>query len=122
MYGLYNDIGKKIKDLAVIMFVLSTFAAVVLGIMALTDSEAWYGIMIIIFGPLIAFVESCLIYGFGELIDKICDIEVNTRGKSKKSSTQAKIDADRISQLEALRSQGLITEEEYQKLFPKSDK
>ena len=52
-------------------------------------------------------------------IDKASDIERNTRGGERKSEAQAKVDSERIGKIEKLRSQGLITEEEYQKAISK---
>lgn len=78
--------------------------------MATDEDLIGYGLL----GPVIAWVSSWLLYGFGELIDKTCEIEYNTRGSMRKSEAQARVDEERISKIERLRSQGLITEEEYQ--------
>jgi cytochrome c-type biogenesis protein CcmH/NrfG len=55
-----------------------------------------------------------VLYGFGELVDKACDIELNTRGAEKRNAAPLNSYSERISKLDTLRSQGLITEEEYQ--------
>ena len=116
---MYDNIGKKIKGLAKGLFIIEAAAAIITGIALMADDEDTIPIalLIMVVVPLIAWISSWLLYGFGELIDKASDIERNTR--DTKSDTQAKVDSERISKLEKLRSQGLITEEEYQQVISK---
>ena len=84
----YNNIGKKIKGLAKGMFIANGALCVIVSIvlLALYDfdlEDAWWALLIMIFGPIISWFGSWLIYGFGELIDKARDIERNTRGESR---------------------------------------
>ena len=118
---MYDNIGEKIKGLAIAFFIVEAIAAVIAGIalMAIDEDLILFGALTLIVGPVVAWVSSWLLYGFGELIDKTCDIERNTRGGERKSEAQSKIDAERINKIEKLRSQGLITEEEYQKAISK---
>ena len=74
----YNNIGEKIKGLAIASFIVEAIGAVITGIILVANEEA-YGILIVLFGPIVAWVSSWLLYGFGELISKTCDIEQNTR-------------------------------------------
>ncbi len=110
---MYDKIGSKIKGLAKVIFIVEAIVTVITGI-ALISSDVDIGILVIALGPIIAWVSSWLLYGFGELIDKACDIEHNTRSGEGKSEAQAKMDYIRTGKIEKLRSQGLITEEEYQ--------
>jgi len=100
---MYNNIGGKIKGLAKATFVVEAIAAVITGIVFIDSDDDMIpiGLLLIVVGPIVAWVSSWLLYGFGELIDKICEIARNTYNGD-------------INQLERLRSQGLITEEEYQ--------
>lgn len=118
---MYDNIGGKIKGLAKAIFITETISAVISGIALMASDEDMIpvGLLVMVVGPLVAWVSSWLLYGFGELIDKACDIERNTRGGERKSETQAKVDSERIAKLEKLRSQGLITEEEYQQAISK---
>lgn len=118
---MYDNIGGKIKGLAKATFIVEAIAAVITGIafMAMDDDLAPVGLLVMILGPIVAWVSSWLLYGFGELIDKTCDIARNTYGGERKSEAQAKVDSERIDKIEKLRSQGLITEEEYQKAISK---
>lgn len=115
---MYDNIGNKIKGLAKAVFVIETIMSVIAGFILLTIDEdlSLIGFFLMIVGPLVSWLSSLLLYGFGELIDKANEIERNTRGSDIKSETEAKIDSDRVVRIEKLRSQGLITEEEYQKL------
>ena len=78
---LYANIGRKIKNLAVASFIVEAVGAIVTGLIFLVDSgleDGWWAIFIILFGPIVAFVGSWMLYGFGEIIEKISDIERNT--------------------------------------------
>ena len=118
---MYNNIGGKIKGLAKASFIVAAIAAVITGIalMATDEDLILYGLLVMVVGPIVAWVSSWLLYGFGELIDKASDIERNTRGGERKSEAQSKVDSERINKIEKLRSQGLITEEEYQQAISK---
>ena len=124
---MFNNIGKKIKALAKVIcwiqIVIYIITAIVMFIIA-SDSytEGLYiaiAFAFLIIGPFFAWLSSFFIYGFGELIDKACEIERNTRGGEIKSNTQIQLDNERKSKIENLRLQGLITEEEYQNAISK---
>lgn len=119
----YENIGSKIKSLAKTSFVVEAIAAVITGIALLLaeidEGDFPFGLLVILAGPIVAWVSSWLIYGFGEIIDKLCDIEKNTRNRDK-SPKHNIINNERISKIEKLRSQGLITEEEYQQAILKA--
>lgn len=117
----FNNIGKKIKKIAEITFkimtVLYLIAAVFFVIYAITD--AWFEMLLpaigcVLLGPALSWLSVVPLYGFGELVDKASETALNTASGEVRSETQARVDSERISKLEKLRSQGLITEEEYQ--------
>ncbi len=123
---MYSNIGGKIKVLAIVLFVieavLSVFSAFGMVIFAIGEGELGMfllSFLICFLGPVIAWVASWVLYGFGELIAKATDIANNTRGEAKKSQTQIKHDTSRIEVIENLRAQGLITEAEYQQAIAK---
>lgn len=122
---MYEDIGKKIKGLAKAVFIIEAIAAVIGGfvMMAEDGDMALIGLLSITAGILVAWVSSWFVYGFGELIDKVCDIERHMRGEEPEfiqvpdyrvAEFREETDGERLSKLEKLRSQGLISEEEYQ--------
>ena len=114
---MYDNIGKKIKSLAKWTFIVEAIAAIITGISLLVADEDLIlaGLLTFFCGPIVAWVSSWLLYGFGEIIDKLCDIEFNTRSSARKSPVKTTQDRERINKLDKLLSQGLITEEEYQK-------
>lgn len=140
---MYNNIGKKIKGLAVVIFIINALAGIISGCSLISSSSTrTMGWLLIVGGPVIGWIMSWFLYGFGELIDKISDIERNTRGKNFNtaiqnmndsgnvskyanvntypiSDTQNKVYNERIEKIERLRSQGLITEEEYKQAVSK---
>jgi hypothetical protein len=74
---LYDDIGGKIKRMAKWIFIVETIGAIVTGLaMAIDSGEGGY-ILISVFGPMIAWVSSWLLYAFGELVEDVHTI----RGK-----------------------------------------
>lgn len=122
---MYENIGKKIKSLASILtwigIIAYVIAALILIIVGISEDEVLliFGIVTLIVGPFVTWISNFFVYGFGELIDKVTDIERNMRGGQVKSVAQSKVDTERINRIERLRSQGLITEEEYQQAISK---
>jgi hypothetical protein len=108
---MYDNIGGKIKGLAKASFIVAAIAEVITGIalMATDEDLIGYGLLVMFVGPIVAWVSSWLLYGFGELIDKACDIECNTRGGERRTETQARGNSERISKIEKRRAPGVIT-------------
>jgi hypothetical protein len=124
---MFTNIGKKIKALAKVIcwiqIVIYIITAIVMFVIASESyTEGFYialAFAFLIIGPIFAWFSSFFMYGFGELIDKACEIERNTRGGEIKSNTQMQLDNERKNKIENLRLQGLITEEEYQNVISK---
>lgn len=78
---MYENIGGKIKGLAKATFIVEAIAAVITGIILMVDNDDMipFGLVLLIVGPAIAWASSWLLYGFGELIDKVCEIAKNTK-------------------------------------------
>ena len=89
---MYDNIGGKIKGLAKATFIVEAIAAVITGIvlMCIDEDLILYGILSLIVGPVLAWISSWLLYGFGELIDKVSDIERNTRGETNETASSLK--------------------------------
>ena len=67
--------------MAKVIFALETAASIIAAIALFStevDELAGLGVALLCLGPVIAWVSSLFIYGFGELIDKVTDIEFNT--------------------------------------------
>ena len=88
----------------IIAFAMMGYGAIVIGIACIAGGfmlgfSSWFG--------------AHLIYGFAKAIEKLTDIEVNTKGNCSASSTYTPEKSEKVKKLESLRNQGLITEEEY---------
>ena len=136
----FDNIGAKIKGLAKTCFVVETIAAIFtgIGLMASDDDMILIGLLVIVAGPFVAWVGSWLLYGYGELIERTCEIADNTRGEAKAPNNEKasepqsytpsyqsaayfnpNVDPERLAKLQKLREQNLITEEEFQKAISK---
>ena len=83
---MYDNIGEKIKGLAKVMFIVEAIAAVIGGIVLLGYEFLAIGWLTLFLGPVVAWISSWLLYGFGELIDNVCTIAANTKTSKNASS------------------------------------
>ena len=79
--SLYEDIGGKIKNWAKWIFIVEAIAAIIYGIALIADDAAVIGFVVLICGPLVAWVGSWILYAFGQLVE-----DVHTM-RNKESST-----------------------------------
>ncbi len=89
---MYDNIGNKIKILAKVFFVLGAIASVIGAIYLFFEAaHILLCLAIAIVGSLFSWISTWLLYGFGEIIDKLSDIEENTHSnrfvKEEKQST-----------------------------------
>ena len=84
---MFDNIGKKIKSLAVIITRVEFAAFIIAGIALMIEEEFLIGLLVGGLGCLFAWLTSFFIYAFGELVDKVQDIEKNTRKAPKSTST-----------------------------------
>ena len=84
--NLYENIRGKIKSWAKWIFVIEAIGAVITGLVLLfTDEDLiLYGLLTLVCGPIVAYIGSWILYAFGELVEKTCDNENNTRQILKK--------------------------------------
>ena len=77
---MFEDIGKKIKGLALGVFWLETIGALIAGFafMAMDEDLIGYGFLTMIVGPLAAWLSTLMLYAFGELVDKSSQNEENS--------------------------------------------
>ena len=74
---MYDNIGGKIKAVAFVEFGIGFIAAILSGVFLL-GSMGLLALLVILFGIIGAWISSLMIYGFGEIIDKLCEIAKNT--------------------------------------------
>ena len=81
MDTLYGNIGGKLKGLAKAMFIVETLAAIIGGIalIAIDEDLMLYGLLVLLVGPFVAYLGSWFLYAFGELVEKMCRNESNTK-------------------------------------------
>ena len=87
---MYTNIGGKIKTSAMLLFALGSFVSVIEGVLLWYDTgnAMWGGL--ILCGPATAWLLSLPLYGFGELIDKTCEISLKICGTKEKTEVQSK--------------------------------
>ena len=71
---MYDNIGGKIKGLAKAIFIIETIAAVIsgVGIMASGyDTLILTGLLVLVVGPIVAWISSWMLYAFGQLVEDI---------------------------------------------------
>ena len=71
---MYNNIGKKIKILAKVIFGVEAVLTFIIGL-ALLGEDAVSGLLVLIIGPIIGWVSSWVLYGFGELVENVKEIK-----------------------------------------------
>ena len=83
---MYDNIGGKIKGLAKASFIVAAIAEVITGIalMATDEDLILYGLIVLILGPIIAWVSSWLLYGFGQLVENSNIIAAEYNRKNEK--------------------------------------
>ncbi len=69
--GMFDNIGGKIKTLAQVVTWIGIIASVISGfaIMSIDEEMIFVGLMVMIFGALMSWVSSFVLYGFGQLVE-----------------------------------------------------
>jgi hypothetical protein len=75
---MFNNIGKKIKKLVKFETIVCCILFIIFAIRLFTQRMVFLGFVVLIFGCLLSWISSFLLYGFGELIDKTAEIAKNT--------------------------------------------
>lgn len=125
---MWDNIGEKIKDTAVVLF---GFGALVLGIggiiFVLIDRDYIKYVLPISGGGILILLVICyLLYGFGEIVQRVCDVtndyferkEREDKEKAKRWQPPVTRQDDALAKLERLtrlKERGAISEEEYNK-------
>lgn len=87
---MFDNIAIKIKVLANVIFYFGLGVSVIYGLNLIIRESFLNGLLVLIFGPLSAYVSSILVYGFGELIDKTCSIARLVRLPRKEANSTTK--------------------------------
>ena len=90
---MYDNIGKKIKLVTQILTGVAIVSCFVICFLLALHSSVENIAKYLLAAPIsavIIWVSSFYMYGFGELIDKVCDIERNTRKSVKLTVNEEK--------------------------------
>ncbi len=125
---MFDNIGGKIKSLAVVVTILGIIASIIYAIILWSQNSYRHntillGLGILLGGSLVSWIGSFFMYGFGEMIVRLKSIDEKMSGyhTSKRptgSSSDEKSVID-IKTIDKWLQEGLITEEEYNKIFKK---
>ena len=121
----FDNIGAKIKNTTkwvcwisiILIWIASSIAFI--GLAFDFWYICWIPVLAALVLPVILWIFCWFVYAFGELVDKTCAIERNTRGEVIDSPVQPAPDSERLQKLQSLLAQNLITEEEYQRAVSK---
>lgn len=72
--NLYADIGAKIKTWAVWIFIVESIGAIITGVILMGSELLAPGFLVMIIGPIAAWVSSWLLYAFGQLVEDIHEL------------------------------------------------
>lgn len=117
---MYDKIGKKIKILTQILTIISVIASIIVGFVYIAGGLL-IGLIFILLCPVLIWISSFFMYAFGELVDKVCDIEKRSRGGISNIETEQKSNNERREKIEQLHAWGMISEEEYNDAISKDE-
>lgn len=85
---MYNNIGQKIKTLAKVICICIAVVWIIIGFSLILNRYSspfvrLMGLLIILIGPLFAWVNSFLLYGYGELIEQNAEIRKEIKRLTK---------------------------------------
>ena len=116
----YDNIGGKIKGWAKWMFAIEAIAAVISGfvLMAQDEDMILIGLLVAVFGPIVAWVSSWLLYGYGQLIENSDIIAEEYNRKNEKhekdiAKSNAKKEAQRREKVKVTIANPNIADDEY---------
>ena len=75
---MFKNPGKIIKDYVQFLFWLLVVVVAVVGVLCILSDSILYGICIIVFGVLSAYVFCLLLYAFGDLVESNAETKANT--------------------------------------------
>lgn len=84
---LYDNIGGKIKSAAGWTFIVETIVLIITGIVMAIDNYDGVYFLISIFGPIVAWVSSWILYAFGELVEDVHAIRIKGCSVIKDNAT-----------------------------------
>lgn len=77
MFKGFKNIGETIKKFTSIITAIEMFGSLIVGVVVMfsSDDGILLGLLIIVIGPLVSYVNGLVMTGFGELINRIISID-----------------------------------------------
>lgn len=107
---MYNNIGEKIKALAIIGAALEAIAFLIAGIIFCANDSAGIGLVLIFGGALFSWLSSFILYGFGQLIvdaDTVAGHYYNQENQCEIRQQTNEIRHDTAQALRAIKDSGI---------------
>ncbi len=114
---MFNNIGQKIKGLALASSILGIIASILVGIGLSASVNPFLGLILAILGSFICWISSFVLYGFGELVDNSSKLVKMSDKGIRYDEPKHITKTDRITLAEKCRASGIINEIEYQELI-----
>lgn len=72
---MYENVGSKIKTAALVISIIFMVITVVISlvILIITNQPIW--LLLMFLGPLVIWLQSLVMFGFGEIVESVCEIE-----------------------------------------------
>jgi DNA-directed RNA polymerase subunit M/transcription elongation factor TFIIS len=116
----FDNIGGKIKGWAKRIFAIEAIAAVISGIVIMAQDEDMIliGLLVVVFGPIVAWVSTWILYGYGQLIENSDIIAAEYNRKNEKhekdvAKSNAKKETQRRVKVKATIANPNIADDEY---------
>lgn len=120
---MYSNIGEKIKLLTKILTVIFAVASVIGGIALIAVGITLGGVLLIILAPILLCLFSFFMYAYGELVEKVCNIEkAMYSSEGVKSQVKEEAQKENLDKYKKLRDEGLISENEYQQIISREER
>lgn len=94
---MYGNIGGKIKVLATVICIIGAVATILYGVLLCVIEQIALGLAVMIVGPVLSWVSSFALYGFGQLVQN-SDRLVSNAEQSLALQQSCKDDLDRLTE------------------------
>ena len=93
---MYNNIGRKIKILAIVIAIFSSIVSIAFGIICASEKAVKAAVFCFIFGPIISWVSSFFLYAIGQLVEN-SDKTVKIRSENQKLNRRMVVAIEKIA-------------------------
>ena len=105
---LFKNIGEKLQGLAVLLFILEVFSAIIGGISLIAaDDGNVIGPILLFCGPIVAWISSAILFSFGQLVEDVhairdkegttAEVRIKREEEDKAAEERAKREAEQLS-------------------------